>query len=76
MATIANPESKAEVRLEAFNLALLSWGEGETRLIMIHRKVKKNIPSFEDHFNPIHCELSTRLLVYCTVYILTFRIFQ
>ena len=29
MATIANPESKAEVRLEAFNLALLNCGEGE-----------------------------------------------
>ena len=29
MATIANPESKAEVRLEAFNLALLNCREGE-----------------------------------------------
>ena len=29
MATMAKPESRAEVRLEAFSLALLNCGEGE-----------------------------------------------
>ena len=54
MATIAKPESRAEVRLEAFSLALLNWGQAETGQFLIWTTLHWFLASSGMLFRPIY----------------------